>query len=513
MTESTGSHPPSAEPADDDAPEISIGDPWIGEIIAEKYRVVSRLGEGGMAIVYEAENVAIKKRVALKIAQGPDAIRDDVEARFTREIEASSRVEHPHVAAVFDGGKLPTGEPYLVSQLLRGQSLHDRLGAGPIAWKEACAITAQIADGLAAIHAAGFVHRDLTPSNIQLSESSTGGVHVFVFDLGIAAPIDRNSVPSSAFKTTIGAAVGTPGYMSPEQAVAGAVSARSDLYVLGLLFFEMLTAKPVLDSDLPIPTLTKQMLEDDLTLPSPTETGIPAELDALARQLLSSESSRRPADATAVRWAFSTWATGSPTAPTEPASKSPRDDAIVPSADIAPAAPAASPVAVRPRARGAFSAALLLGAVLAAAALVYAYVGTTEPDPIAEIDAAALATPASSSDTAAALSEVEEALLRGRPRAREEAASTVLAAEDGAYPRYARLVAAMTLARGCDARLAQIQALAALGDARALPALERIDHSPRTGCGRRSREDCHACARDALASAIRGMVDAGPPAP
>jgi eukaryotic-like serine/threonine-protein kinase len=509
----------TAEPPDDDGPEISIADPFIGELVAEKYRVVSRLGEGGMAIVYEAENVAIKKRVALKIAQGPEEIRDDVEARFTREIEASSRVEHPHVAAAFDGGKLPTGEPYLVSQLLRGQSLNDRLGAGPIPWKDACAITAQIADGLAAIHAAGFVHRDLTPSNIHLSEGSTGGVHVFVFDLGIAAPIDRSSVPSSAFKTTVGAAVGTPGYMSPEQAVAGKVTARSDLYVLGLLFFEMLTARPVLDSDLPIPRLTKQMLEDDLALPAPTETGIPAELDALARQLVSSEPSRRPADATAVRWAFSTWATGSKAAPPEPAPP-PAVEAQGPTADMPPAAPAPSPVApvapvaVRPPARGRISAVLLVGAVLAVGALVYAYAATRETDPaIVALDAAALAAPASTADTSAALSEVEEALLSGRPRVREEAASTVLAAEDGAYPRYARLVAAMTLARGCEARLAQIQALGTLGDVRALPALERIDRSPRTGCGRRQREDCHACAREALASAISGMVDAGPPAP
>lgn len=516
------SAPKGAPIADGDEPELTSDDPWVGRVVAEKYRIVGRLGEGGMAVVYEAENVTIKKRVALKLVDTSGAIGQELAARFGREMEASAGVEHPHVVAAFDGGTLPTGEAFLVSQLVRGDSLLERLGRGPIPWREACTIAGQLADALSAIHAAGYVHRDLTPSNVLLTVGGSGGVHVFVLDLGIAAPIDREKA-SAAFQTTIGASIGTLGYMSPEQAIAKPVGPRSDLYTLGLLFFEMLTARPVVDSDLERGVITRQQLEEKLALPPIAETGIPAELDAFVRQLLGVEPTTRPESASLVRDAFVRFASAEGSLAPAPASTeaAPKigatrvHDVVSASAvkrpppSATPSVPRRAPGFVERVQRGETTASDRV-LVLVAVALVFASVvagGFFAFGRGDGADAEPVAAPAPAAPEApVALSPVEEALLHGSTRAiRDEAASTVLAAPDATYPRYARLVAVLLLARSCEARLTQIEALGALGDARALPALERIDGAPRSGCGRRSREDCYGCARSAIDAAIAAL--------
>ncbi len=503
-------------------------DPWIGQVIAERYRVIARIGEGGMAVVYEVESLPIKKHLALKLVDPKQPQGAEIAARFAREIEAAARIEHPHLALAFDGGTLPTGEAFLITQLVRGESLLARLKRGPIPWAEAASIASQIAAALSAIHGAGYVHRDLTPSNVLLSPGIGGEPHVFVLDLGIAALLETKKREATAsYLTTKGTTVGTPGYMSPEQAVGRSVDGRSDLYGLGLLFFEMVQGRAVFDSAAPFSVLATRLLAEELTLPE--SASLPAPLFALARSLLHTERDRRPPDAATVHAGFQTYAAGGP--PTVrgavlDASRRGVDDVRARWQTIEPRLAAriegglahARASIARLRAgqpsRGdkiavgavAFSSLCMLAMLIALVASgpsepVLPSAGPLAPSPSAD----ATGTP-STDDTSAPASEIEVALLTGRTRAaREEAATTVLSAEDGAYPRYARLVAVLTLARTCDARRGQIDAIVELGDPRAIPALERIDDAPRTGCGRRNREDCYACVRSPVSEALEAL--------
>lgn len=496
-------------------------DPWIGRVIADRYRVIDRLGEGGMAVVYEVESLPIKKHLALKLVDPNQPQGAEIAARFTREIEAAARIEHPHVVQAFDGGTLPSGEAFLITQLVRGESLHARLARGPVPWSEAASIASQIAAALGAIHAAGYVHRDLTPSNILLAEGAEP--HVFVLDLGVAALLETPTRPATqSYLTTRGTTVGTPGYMSPEQAVGRPVDGRSDLYGLGLLFFEMVQGRPVFDSASPFSVLATRLLAEELTLPDPST--MPAPLFALARSLLVTERDRRPADAATVQAGFALYASGGPPTVTDAvldASRRGVEDVRARWQVIEPKVAArietvASRVqdavrrilAGRPSRGDKIAIGLGVLASLSMLALLLVLVSGADEPPLAPPPGpSAPAAVARTGDEAATieddvrLTETEHTLLSGRTRALREAAATeVLSAEDGAYPRYARLVAVLTLARTCDARRGQIEAIAELRDPRAIPALERIDSAPRTGCGRRDREDCYAC--------VRGPVDA-----
>ena len=535
--------PPAAPPSDVVPPtrEDAVPDPWIGQLIAERYRVIGRIGEGGMAVVYEVESLPIKKRLALKLVDPKQPQGAEIAARFAREIEAAARIEHPHLALAFDGGTLPSGEAFLITQLVRGESLHARLARGLIPWAEAASIASQIASALTAIHEAGYVHRDLTPSNVLLSQGTGGGPHAFVLDLGIAALLETSKRPATAsYLTTRGTTVGTPGYMSPEQAVGRPVDGRSDLYGLGLLFFEMVQGRPVFDSASPFSVLATRLLAEELTLPE--ASSLPAPLFGLARSLLYTERDRRPADATAVHAGFLAYATGGPPTVTDAVLEASRrgvDDVrarwqvIEPkvAAQIETVASRLEAASKRLRS-GQPSRGDKIGvgiAVMSALCMLAIFIGVVargpgDPVPLAggvpapgggpsadpssrtpnEASEGSASSETISSETIS--SETEVALLTGRSRAlREEAAATVLSAEDGAYPRYARLVAVLTLARTCDARRAQIEAIVELGDSRAIPALTRIDTAPETGCGRRNREDCYACVRAPVSAALTAL--------
>jgi serine/threonine-protein kinase len=506
--------------------EDAIPDPWIGQIIAERYRVIARIGEGGMAVVYEVESLPIKKHLALKLVDPKQPQGAEIAARFAREIEAAARIEHPHLALAFDGGTLPSGEAFLITQLVRGESLHARLARGPIPWAEAASIASQIAGALAAIHEAGYVHRDLTPSNVLISPGTGGEPHVFVLDLGIAALLESPKRPATAsYLTTRGTTVGTPGYMSPEQAVGRPVDGRSDLYGLGLLFFEMVHGRSVFDTASPFSVLATRLLAEELTLPD--ASSMPSPLYGLARSLLHTERDKRPADATTVHAGFLAYANGGPPTVADAvldASRRGVDDVrarwqvMEPkvAAKIETVASRLEAASKRVRAgqptRGdkiGIGVAFAVGLAMLAIVVVLIAGGpsdTPTPGALAPGVVTPGEPPAPSGPPTEAIepaSETEVVLLTGRSRAlREEAAATVLSAEDGAYPRYARLVAVLTLARTCDARITQIDAIVALGDPRAIPALERIDDAPRTGCGRRNREDCYTCVREPVSAAL-----------
>ena len=271
-------------------------DPLVGTTLAERYLIVEQLGSGGMGAVYRAEHVHMKKSVAVKVLHRHMTTNQEVVARFEREAVAAGRIEHPNVAAATDFGRLPDGSFYLVLEYVEGKSLGLAMDEGPMAPARALAITRQIADGLAAAHGAGIVHRDLKPDNVLLVEREGVKDIVKVLDFGIAkVHLDEGSGHRPL--TQIGTIFGTPQYMSPEQGQGRTVDARSDLYALGVLLYEMLAGKLPFDADDLVVLITRHVTEP----PPPLPAEIPAPVRALVAELLAKKPEERVPSAAALR--------------------------------------------------------------------------------------------------------------------------------------------------------------------------------------------------------------------
>jgi serine/threonine-protein kinase len=209
------------------------------------YRIVAPLGAGGMGEVYRARDPRLERDVAIKVL--PTRLAADATAlrRFERETKALAALAHPNILSIFDVGT-ERGVTYAVTELLVGETLRDRLARGVMPWREAAAIGAAIAEGLAAAHARGIVHRDLKPENIFLAEDG----RVIVLDFGIAGrepALEPSSDPSLATLTAAtlpGTVMGTLGYMSPEQLRGENVGPTADIFALGCVLYEMVTARP-----------------------------------------------------------------------------------------------------------------------------------------------------------------------------------------------------------------------------------------------------------------------------
>jgi serine/threonine-protein kinase len=215
--------------------KAASADPMIGKVVAGRYRLEARLGEGGMGVVYRARHVLIERVVALKLIR-PD-LRGETHLRawMLREARAANRVDHAHIIDIHDIGETEEGELYLVMEHLVGTPLSAELARGPMPIARAIDILEQMCAALARAHDLGVVHRDLKSDNILLTQRGGRKDFVKILDFGLAA-IARD--PRLAPK---GAVFGTPEYMSPEQARGEEVGPQSDLYALGVLFFEMLT--------------------------------------------------------------------------------------------------------------------------------------------------------------------------------------------------------------------------------------------------------------------------------
>jgi eukaryotic-like serine/threonine-protein kinase len=218
-----------------------------GTLLAGKFRVIRRLGEGGMGSVYEIEHELTKHRRALKMLHASMAAMPSIVERFLREASAAGRVGNPHIAETFDAGVLETGEPYLVMELLRGEPLSARVARGPMLLHEVVDLIGQACVGVAAAHAAGIVHRDLKPDNLFVVDVE-GRPFVKILDFGISK-FDSAQTGGMAL-TKEGAAMGTPYYMSPEQIRGvGNLDARADVYALGVILYECLAGKRPFESD------------------------------------------------------------------------------------------------------------------------------------------------------------------------------------------------------------------------------------------------------------------------
>ncbi len=219
-------------------------DPLLGQVIAGRYRLESQLGEGGMGVVYRARHVLIDRVVALKLIR-PD-LRGETHLRawMVREARAANRVDHAHIVDIHDVGETEDGELYLVMEYLMGDSLSSQIAKGPMPVARAVDILEQMTAALARAHDLGVVHRDLKSDNIMITARGGRTDFVKILDFGLAA-LTRD--PRLAPK---GAVFGTPEYMSPEQARGEDANSSSDLYALGILFFEMLTGRlPFRSSD------------------------------------------------------------------------------------------------------------------------------------------------------------------------------------------------------------------------------------------------------------------------
>jgi serine/threonine protein kinase len=218
-------------------------DPMLGRVIAGRYRLEARIGEGGMGVVYRARHVLIDRVVAVKLIR-PD-LRGETHLRawMLREARAANRVDHAHIIDIHDIGETEEGELYLVMEYLVGQSLSSELARGPMNLARGVDILEQMCAALARAHDLGVVHRDLKSDNILLTTRGGRKDFVKILDFGLAhLAMDPRLAPK-------GAVFGTPEYMSPEQAKGEEATAQSDLYALGVLFFEMLTGQLPFRSD------------------------------------------------------------------------------------------------------------------------------------------------------------------------------------------------------------------------------------------------------------------------
>ena len=243
------------------APESSL----VGQVIADRYHVIKKLGEGGMGQVYLAEHVKMGRRSAIKV-MSPSMVHDpDAVARFNREAANASRITHPNVCAVYDFGETPDGLIYLAMEFVEGEPLTELLareGALPAA--RATAIFKQTADALQAAHDLGIVHRDLKPDNIMIARGRDGSDQVKVVDFGIAKAVGGDETGQKVTKT--GLVVGTPEFMSPEQLSGDKVDGRSDLYSLGLVYFRMLTGQLPFQAETVQETMIKRLTDDPAKL-------------------------------------------------------------------------------------------------------------------------------------------------------------------------------------------------------------------------------------------------------
>src|SRR5262245_30831093 len=239
----------------------------LGELVG-RYRITKYLGGGGMGQVFAALDERLQRHVAVKML--PDGLSSDADRlrRFEKEARAASALNHPNLITIYDVGVHGVA-PYIVMELVDGRRLRDLIGEGPLPAEQVVEIGAQIAAGLAKAHEAGIVHRDLKPENVMVS--SDGFVKILDFGLVKLADLEREVSPESSTMTAtgLGVIVGTPGYMSPEQASGGAVDFPSDQYALGTILYELITGKNPFRRD----TIAGTMAAIIETVPEPLPSG------------------------------------------------------------------------------------------------------------------------------------------------------------------------------------------------------------------------------------------------
>lgn len=233
----------------------------LDRVIADRYRLLSLLGEGGMGAVYKAEHIRMGKALALKILRGDFAADGGAVERFRAEAQIVSRLSHPNTIAVFDFGEIEDGSGfYLAMEYVPGKDLsHVLREEGRIPELRAAWIGQQILGSLAEAHDAGIVHRDMKPGNVMLTKARTGEDFVKVLDFGIAKLRDESISPTATSTTSAGAIVGTPNYLAPEQARGEPLDARADLYAVGCVLYELVAGRPPFQAPTPMAVVSAHL--------------------------------------------------------------------------------------------------------------------------------------------------------------------------------------------------------------------------------------------------------------
>ena len=343
------------DPGEPRAPETPGGMLSVGDVVSDRYRIDAVLGEGGMGIVYRAEHLHLHKPHALKVLLPAWSSMSEVVARFEREA----------VAAATDFGTLPDGSFFLVMEYVDGRTLRSALDEGPLEPVRAVHILRGIVSGLGVAHAIGVVHRDLKPENVMLVARDGDPDFVKVLDFGVARIDAVGGVapagPSQPL-TMVGAVIGTPDYMSPEQALGQRVDARSDLYSVGVILFEMLTGRCPFEGG--AVTVLRQHVTAELPELSPVVTAsLDPRIGVILRRLLA----KLPED----RFASTADLTAALDACTDECGPAPRAAAIRRTEAVEPL--------LRYATRGRVTAAIIVVAVLATMIIVLAVSGGSTP--------------------------------------------------------------------------------------------------------------------------------------
>ncbi|WP_230011022.1 protein kinase, partial [Microbacterium sp. Bi128] len=264
-----------------------VSDALVGNLVDNRYQVQSRLARGGMSTVYLATDQRLERDVALKVLHPHLADDPQFLDRLGREAKAAARLSHPHVVGVLDQGE--DGRlAYLVMEFIKGHTLRDVLNdKGALSPRLALALIDPVVEGLGAAHAAGMIHRDIKPENVLIADDG----RIKLGDFGLARAISTS--------TSTGALIGTVAYISPELVLGKQADARSDIYSVGIMLYEMITGRQPFEGDVPI-QVAYQHVNSTVAAPSLEVPGLAAEIDELVQWCTDRDPDKRPVDGSAL---------------------------------------------------------------------------------------------------------------------------------------------------------------------------------------------------------------------
>jgi serine/threonine-protein kinase len=265
-------------------------DAWLGRTLDDRYRIDERLGAGGVGAVYRATQLKLQRAVAIKILQ--EGLHPSFTARFEREAKSLAALRHPNIVTVTDYG-VQDGAPYIVMELIEGETLHYRLTRGAMSPEHVLELARQLLRALSFVHEQGVVHRDLKPGNVLLEKLPDDEERVRLLDFGLAKAMGGGPDSEGETVTRAGDILGTPSYMAPEQIVGDSIDARTDTYSFGIVLFQMLAGRCPFEGD-PV-----ELLRSHLVSPAPalgskrTDFSVRPELEALIARALAKKREER----------------------------------------------------------------------------------------------------------------------------------------------------------------------------------------------------------------------------
>jgi serine/threonine-protein kinase len=277
-------------------------DDLIGEVIASRYRIEARVGDGAMGTVYRARHVKVGRPFAVKVLRQSLLGNESIRRRFRREAELAGGLRHPNIVGMVDIGETSTGLCYLVMEYAVGDTLYDLIvRAAPLPAARVIPIVRQLCDGLAHAHDHGLIHRDFKPENVIVERDPAGGDCLKIIDFGIAILNDEAASSSPERLTTAGLVLGTPHYMAPEQALGQPIDHRVDLFALGVMCFEMLTGRAPFDGDGVDIALANVTAETPPMRDRAPDHAVDPLLEAFTRKLMMKSRDERPDSAADAR--------------------------------------------------------------------------------------------------------------------------------------------------------------------------------------------------------------------